>query len=205
MIIKEFEQYCDEWWAARLAKPSGSNAKKLVTSTGAVSKTMPDYAIELANDAFAGKSLDTFEGNKWTERGTEMEAEARDFYEFNKDEQVVEVGMVLNNDETYLASPDGLVGDNGLLEIKCLSPKVHTKCLMYYAKNKKPPTDYVSQVQMQMFVAEREWCDLLLYSPELPSLIIRAQPDDKFVKTLQSQLQAVIEERDRVVEIIRSF
>jgi len=205
MKINSCEQYSDAWWSARLAKPSGSNAKKLVTSTGAPSKTMTEYAIELANDAYAGKSLDTFEGNKWTDRGTELEGEARDFYEFNRDETVIEVGMVTNDDETYLASPDGLVGDNGLLEIKCLSPKVHTKCLMYYAKNKKPPTDYVSQVQMQMFVAEREWCDLLLYSPELPSLIIRTQPDEKIVKTLIGQLQAVIEERDRVVEVLNQF
>ena len=205
MKILEMEQYSDEWWNMRCGKPSGSNAKKLVSSTGALSKSMSDYSIELAGDKFAGKSLNSFEGNKWTERGTELEDDARVDYQMRTQQAVTQVGMVTDDLERWLVSPDGLVGENSMVEIKCLSPKVHIKALMYHDKTGKTPTDYVSQCQMQMMVAERDSCDLFLYSPDLPSIIIKQTPDPVFFEKLEKQLRTCIAERNIALKLLEKF
>jgi len=205
MIIHNMEQYSDEWWAIRNGKASASNAKKLVTSTGAASKSMAEYAVELANDMFAGKSTDSFAGNVHTERGTELEPEARSNYEMTNQVEIIETGIITDDLMRWAASPDGVVGDDGLIEIKCLSPKRHTQALLYFKKNNKAPTDYIAQIQMQMLLAEREWCDLCLYHPDLPSITIRNYPDAKIVAGLRAQLVAVDIERNRVLEILKEF
>jgi len=205
MKILEMEQYSDEWWEARCGKPSGSNAKKLVSSTGALSKSISDYAIELAGDMFAGKSLNSFDGNQWTERGSEMEEEARIDYQMRTQNEVTEVGMIMDDDDRWLVSPDGLVGDSSMVEIKCLSPKVHIKALMYFEKTGKAPAEHISQCQMQMMVAEREHCDLFLYHPDLPSLIIKQLPDVGFQAKLMSQLKQCIAERNIAHKLLDKY
>ncbi len=205
MKAYDFEQYSEQWWLARLGKASASNAKKLVTSTGGVSKQMSDYAIELACNLHAGKDLNEWEGNQHTERGHELEDLGRADYQMLAQVEVSEVGMFTDDMGRWVASPDGVIGDDGLLEIKCLSPKVHAKALMYYRKNKKPPTDYIPQLQMQMFIAEKEWCDLYLYSPDLPCLVIHQPRDNAFIKTLELQLKAVDAERNIVLKMLKEF
>lgn len=204
MIINSCEQYSDEWWEKKNGKPSASNGKKMVTSQGKESKSMPEYAIELAGDLFAGKPLDTFEGNAWTERGTELEDSARSLYEMVYNCEVQEVGFCTDDNNLYIASPDGLILDNGLVEFKCLKATNHIKAIIYHAKNRKPPTDYVSQVQMQLFVTGRKWCDLVFFHPNLPELIIRIEPDLTFHMMLAKQLKAVIEERDKIIGILNA-
>lgn len=205
MIIHECEQNSEEWLALRSGKPTASCFSKLVTSTGAESKSMPEYALTLAGGLYAGKSLDAFEGNKWTDRGHELEDSARAKYEMIRDVDAVQVGFVTDDDIRYGCSPDSLIGDNGMLEIKCLKAENHIKALMYYKKNGKPPTNYVPQVQGQMYVCEREWCDLVFYHPDLPMLVIRNEPDVKLIKTLESQLDAVIRERDKIVKLLEEY
>ena len=205
MIRHEFEQYTEEWWKGRLGRPSASQAKRLITSTGAASKSMDAYALELANNRFADTTVDQWTGNQYTDRGTELEPDARADYEMTNQVEVVEVGMFTDDLMRWLASPDGVVGDDGLLEIKCMTGANHTKALLYHAKHKKTPTDYIAQLQMQMFISEREWADLFLYHPDLPNLTIRNYPDKKFIETLKSQLTACDVERDRVLSILESM
>ena len=202
MIIHDCEQYSDEWWGARLGKPSASNAKKLVTSTGLPSKSLNDYAVELANDAYAGEVIDKWEGNTHTERGTELEPVARSLYELLYDCEAKEIGMFTDDSETCIASPDGVIGEDGILEIKCLSATRHTKAIIYHKKHGKVPTDYVSQLQMQLFISGYDYADILFYHPSLPELIIRIEPDEGFHITLKRQLEAVIIERDKIVELL---
>jgi len=210
-IIGKFNQLIDciqyepDWWSARLGKPSASCAKMLVTSTGAISKQMADYAIDLANALFAGKPVDQWEGNSATQRGTDLEPEARAAYEFLSGNDVIEIGSFTDDAERYIASPDGCIGDNGLLEIKNLSGKNHSKALMYYLKHKKPPPDYIPQLQMQLLVAERDYCDFFLHHPDLPCLVIRQYRDDKIMVPLISQLEACIDERDSVLQKLQEF
>jgi putative phage-type endonuclease len=194
MKIIDCPQYSDEWWSARLGKPSASNAKKLITSTGAPSKQMGDYAINLANSLFAGRDLEQLEPNEWMTRGTEMEAEARAWYAMERDIDVVEVGMFTDDSETYIASPDGVI-DNGLLEIKCLKPTNHTKAIL----GKSAPTDYIAQIQMQLFVSEQDYCDLFFYCPGLPNRVFRVEADSKVIDGLKEQIAACLELRDAVL------
>lgn len=204
MIAHEAGQGTDEWYKARYGKPSASNAKKLVTSKGGPSKSLKGYAVELAADRFAGKNVDSFEGNAWTERGNELEDSARSLYELVNDCTVVESGFITDDKEQYGASPDGLINDDGLVEFKCLKASNHISAIMYHKKHGKPPTDYIAQVQMQMFVIGRTWTDLMFFHPDLPELIIRIEPDLDFHKVLESQLAEVIKERDRIVGILNA-
>jgi hypothetical protein len=202
MIIHDVEQGSPEWFALRAGMPTSSNAKKLVTSQGKESKSMPEYAIELAGDLYAGQPLNAFEGNAWTDRGTELEDSARSLYEMVNDVEAQTVGFITDDDQQHGASPDNLIGEDGGLEIKCLKATNHIKAIMYYKKNKKPPTDYVSQVQSCLFETGRKWWDLMFFHPDLPELIIRIEPDLEFHKVLESQLKAVIIERDKIVKLL---
>jgi len=196
----DFPQYSDEWWSERLGKPSASNASKLVTSSGAPSKQMEDYAIDLAADLYAGEVCDAWGGNQATQRGTELEPEARSFYEFSSGNDVVEVGMF--SDMGAVVSPDGCIGDDGLLEIKCLSGRNHIKAQLYYKANSKPPTIYIAQVQMQMLVSGRKHVDLLFFHPLLPSLKIRVYPDAKVIAGLKAQIKACNKLRDETLAVL---
>lgn len=203
MIIHECEQNSDEWLALRAGKPTASAFSKLITSTGAPSKSIGGYALTLAGELYAGKPLDAFEGNQWTERGHELEDSARAKYELRHDVEAVQVGFVTDDGLYYGCSPDSLICDDGMLEIKCLKAENHIKAIMYFQDKGKIPTAYVQQVQGQMFVCERNWCDLVFFHPDLPMLIVRNEPDTKIIHSLKGQIEAVITERDSIVEILR--
>ena len=203
IIHKDIIQGSQEWLNLRAGLPTGSNAKKLVSSTGQLSKSLTEYAVELAGDMFAGEPLDSFDGNAWTDRGTELEDSARSMYELINDCEVVEIGFITDDDIKFGASPDGLINDDGMVEFKCLKATNHIKAIMYHKKNHKAPTDYISQVQMQLFVTGRKWCDLMFFHPSLPELIIRIEPDLSFHEVLKHQLEAVIIERDNIIKLLK--
>lgn len=203
-IEYDIEQTSDEWFAAKVGKPSASNASRLITSTGQLSKSMKGYAQELAGDLYANKSLSNWAGNAATDFGKETEDEARFAYEMRTDSTVQQVGFIEDDLQRYLISPDGLIDDNGLVEIKC-KPKLHLSTLMYYKKNGKIPTDYIPQLQMQLCISEREWVDIWYYSRDLPSLKVRIYPDDILIKSLQNQLALVLAERDRILQTLKEF
>jgi len=204
MIIHDVEQGSEEWHNLRAGIPTASEFSKLVTSTGKESKSLGDYAMVLAAEKFAGKMVDGFAGNAYTERGKELEDEARADYEMTMQQPVVEVGIVTNDFMQYAASPDGMVGDNGMVEFKCKIAKEHIKTILYYEKHGKAPTDYIAQTQGQLFVCEREWVDLMFYHPDLPNLIIRQIPDPVFIATLKKQLKAVEAERNIILEKLKA-
>lgn len=204
MIIHECEQGTDEWFALRAGMPTASNFSKLITSKGEPSKSMPTYAALLAAELFAEKPINDFDGNQWTERGHELEDEARTRYEFQNDVDVDQVGFITNDEKTHGCSPDGLVGEDGLVEIKCLKTENHVKAILYHKKHGKCPPDYVQQTQGQIMVCDRLWCDLIFYHPVLPMLIIRQTPDAAVVAGLTGQLSYAIRERDRILEILRN-
>jgi len=206
MKINNCKQYSEQWWECRNGKPSASNASKLITSTGAASKQLKDYAIDLANAIYSGVSVDQFAGNAHTDRGTELEPLARSSYELITGYDVQEVGMFTDDHDRYIASPDGVIEDgNGLLEIKNLAGKNHTKVLIYYSKYGRIPTDHVAQIQMQLFVSKRKWVDLYYHHPDLPCLKVTIEPDLAMHRALEMQLAAVISERDRIVNILKEF
>ena len=204
--IIDIPQYEPEWWENRNGKPSASNAKKLVTSTGQPSKSAKDYATYLAGCLFYGQDIDKWEGNKFTDRGTDTEAEARNYYSWTKGVDVVEVGSFTDDLEQFISSPDGIILlDKGLLEIKVLKPVNHINALLYCKKNKKPPPLYVPQCQMSLFVSGYDYLDLEFYNPGLPALIMRITPDEKVITGLKAQLAVCLAERNLVLTELESM
>lgn len=204
MIVHDVEQGSEEWHGLRAGMPTASEFSKLITSTGEPSKSMLAYAQKLAGDTYAGKDIDAWEGNKYTERGHEIEHEARLAYAM-RGKEIDEVGFCTDDQVLWGCSPDGMVeGEMGLLEIKCL-PKKHIGVLLYWDKHKKTPPDYIAQTQGQMLITGAEWCDLMFYHPELPSLVIRQEPDKKIQQGLIDQRDACLEERERVLKILEGL
>jgi hypothetical protein len=207
MIIHNVEQNTDEWMELRAGKPTASMAASLVTSKGEPSKSMPEYAMQLAADLYAGVAgLDQWRGNAATERGHEMEDRARAYYENTfPDREISRVGFVTDDDEAYGCSPDSLVDDDGVLEIKCQQAKGHVATLLHYKKHGHQLSTHVAQPQAQILIAERDWADLLYWHPELPALLIRCEPDEKIIVNLRLQIASCIDERDRVIKILNEF
>lgn len=205
MLIIECDQNTPEWMAARLGVPTASKAGSIVTSTGARSKSLDKYAEYLAGCIFAGRDLDAWQGNSYTERGHEIEPESRSAYEFMFDRDVEEVGFCTTDDGRYGASPDGLVlKRTGGVEIKSL-PKEHIPTLLYFKRHGKCPPIRIPQVQFQIMVCGLEFVDSFFYQPGLPSLNIRHEPDETVQRGLKMYGSELIAKRDEILKILREY
>lgn len=203
MEILDLEQGSEEWLAVRAGLPTASNFAKMITSTGALSKSIDGYATTLAAEMYAGKPLNEFEATPWMERGNELEQRAADNYSVMFDCDLQTVGFVKDGD--WGCSPDRFVGDDGLVEIKCLKAENHIDAIMYHKKHGKIPTKYVQQVQGQMLICQRKWCDLVFYHPDLPLLTIRTTPEAKVVNGLIEARHKVIEMRDDILDTLNGL
>ena len=196
MIILECEQLSPEWFQARAGIPSSSKFSDIITSTGkrTTGTARQKYLNTLAGEAVIGEKVETFQ-NYAMRTGVERESEARDYYSLITGMEVQEVGFCMNNNKEYGASPDGLIGEDGLLEIKC--PQIATQT--EYLLNKELPKAYVQQVQGQLFVTERKWLDFVSYYPGMNTLIVRVLPDLEFHKKLAVELSLFVEELKQIV------
>lgn len=203
MIELPIDQNSEEWLNYRCGIPTASQFKRLITSTGEPSKSMTEYAYELACNRFAGRPVDPFAGNKWTEAGHEDEPDARDHYAFITGHDVRLAGFVIDQEPATMgASPDSWVNDDGLLELKRLKGSKLIEMNIYYRKNKKLAPDYVAQVQGQMLICERDWVDVVFYNPLLPPLIVHVERDEKVIDGLKKQIEAVNALRDETMKIL---
>ena len=138
--------------------------------------------------------------NKNMEIGNILEPDARKYYEKEKGCIVKQVGFVVR-DEWVGVSPDGLIGDDGLLEIKCPLASTHIDTI---TKNRLPAT-YVPQVQGQLWVTERLWCDFMSYCPLVkgrPSHYIRVPRDDAYIAILEKEVRIFVEQlKDMISQI----
>lgn len=171
MKIINCEQGTEEWLKHRLGIATASEFSKVITSTGKDSESIRDYALQLASELLTTEQ-DPIYTNDSMIRGTELEGDAREAYEEHFFCVVDTVGFMKCDDYGY--SPDGLIGDDGLIEIKCPSQKVHTK----YLFNNKLPTEYKTQVQGGLLVSGRKWCDFISYHPGF------IKPHNLFVKRI---------------------
>lgn len=207
MITHNVVQGSQEWIDLHIGIPTTSGFDRLVMPAKRQASTqIAGYAQELAANHYAGKMLESWKGNKWTERGHEYEDSARAWYELMFEDRVVtQVGFIINDAGTAGSSPDSLVDDDGGLEIKCLGAKKHMKVIQDYHLTKKTPNDYFIQPQGQMLVAKRDWIDLLFYHPDLPALLIRQLPDFQVQGLLSTQIDTCIALRDTLIMVLEDL
>ncbi len=189
-IYDNLIQGSDDWLKVRLGVATCSNFSKIVTSTGELSKQLKAYAIKLASEVLTVEQEKTYT-NKDMERGNELESEARQAYQEYAFCEVKEVGFMIDNGFGY--SPDGLVGDDGLIEIKCPNQTTHTQ----YLFEDRLPTAYKAQCQGGLWVSGRKYLDFISWNPDFRDdkkfFIKRIERDEEFIKKLEISVKKVIE------------
>lgn len=182
-------QRSDEWFAARAGKVTASRVADLMAKTkSGYSASRQNYMAQLICERLTGKPADSFTSAAM-QRGTEKEPEARAIYMLESGEIVDECGLVLHPDiPDFGASPDGLIGVDGLLEIKCPNTWTHLETL----KTGQPKREYFIQMQAQMACTGRNWCDFVSFDDRLPEDIAyfctRIQRDDKFIGEMLAEV-----------------
>lgn len=203
MITLRCEQGSRDWLVARLGVPTSSAFDRIITAKKLdYSSQAEKYKNELLAEWLEGYPLDGGFSSAATERGKDMEEEARARYEFLRDVEVEQVGIVLRDDRMAGASPDGLVGDVGGLEIKC--PEAHTH--IGYLLNPQSLVDaYRVQVQGCLYLTGREWWDMASYHPSMHMVVERVEPDPDFQAAFGPYLDNFVAEllagRKRLLEM----
>lgn len=202
--ISAEDQYA-EWLQARIGKCTASNLWKIAKQTKAgPSAYRRSYMVELIAEKLTGQSADTYmsQSMQW---GIETEPKARAAYEARTSEIVETVGFV---DHPIIpsagCSPDGLVGDDGLIEIKCPETRTH---IGYMLDRSILDDKYIIQMQWQMACNPgRKWVDFVSFDPRLPLSCqffkVRIMRDDKLIKGLEKLVIEFLDEMRRYMEII---
>lgn len=188
MRMRNDEQGSDAWLQSRLGRPTASNFGKLITPTGKASTSSEAYINELIAQRITGEIPEFFKSEAM-QRGNDLEPSAKALYEFTRDVEVVEVGLCLHDEFDCGASPDGLVGDDGGLEIKCPLPHTHVS----YLRDGNMPSKYIPQVQGCLWITEREWWDFMSYNPYMEDLIVRVYRDEAYIKKLADAVTRAVE------------
>ncbi len=194
MKIYNCEQGTEEWFQARAGIPTASMfATMMAKGEG---KTRRSYMLKLAGEVMTGEVIESF-SNEHTERGHEFEPEARELYIIQSELDVSEVGFI-RADYNAGASPDSLVGDAGLLEIKTKLPHLQLDVLL----SKKVPSHHMKQIQGQILISEREWCDFVSYWPGLPMYIERVYRDQRMCDEIRLAINEFNAELNEIIEKI---
>lgn len=188
MKIHNVEQGSPEWLACRIGLPTASEFHQIITpKTLKMSSSTSAYAVKLATEMVLGHALERdLSHNLDVQRGIDMEPHAALVYEFETDTTTTSVGFITDDAGTYGASPDRLVEQDGLLEIKCPRPEKHALYLLNGFG-----ADYMAQVQGQLLVTGRQWCDRYSYCPGLPPYRERTIRDEAFITALDAALAEV--------------
>lgn len=185
MIHHDVVQGTEAWLQLRAGIPTASQFHKILTpKTRKLSAQAEDYLYKLLAERVLGRYLEDTRGFYWAERGKQLEDEGRAYYEALHNVETKVIGFITNDDRTIGASPDRLVGEEGLLEIKCPAPQTH----MSYLLGDPVTADYWLQIQGQLWVSERDWCDVVSYHPELPSAVIRVERSLEDIAMLEEQI-----------------
>ena len=196
-MIEMIEQRSDQWFAARIGKVTASRVADVIakTKTG-YSATRDNYMAQLVCERLTGQKGESFT-NAAMQHGTETEPLARISYEVAQNVLVDEVGFVPHPTiEMAGASPDGLVNDDGLLEIKCPNTATHIETLL----SQTVPGKYNTQMQFQMACTGRQWCDFVSFDNRLPQelqLFVKRVPrDNVFIRLIEGEIVQFLAELD---------
>lgn len=191
MILHDVVQGSEEWRRLRMGVPTASEFHRILTPGGKPSASAESYLYELLGELLMSRPMET-PTYSWMQRGNDLEEDASNWYELQRDTATKIVGFCTTDDGTIGASPDRLVGDDGLLEIKCPAPDTHVRYLLFPEKGVEKA--YKVQVMGQLYVTERAWCDVVSYHPELPSVIVRVERDEEYIAKLDAALHAFAEQ-----------
>jgi len=177
MIIHDVIQNSPEWYAVRRGVITASSFSKIITAkTMKISAQSDEIENKVIAEILTDEEDGEFNGNGWTERGKELEPKAVSLYEMVRDCETIPVGFVTNDDGTIGCSPDRFIGNDGGLEIKCLSAHRHIK----YFLSGTIDEEHKPQVQGCLMITGRKWWDVMAYHPQLPPSIIRVEPDEEY-------------------------
>ena len=191
MIHHPVKQGTPEWLTIRAGIPTASCFDQILTPGGKISTSAKRYMHTLLAERIMGHPI-VDHVSFWMQRGNELEAQAVSYYESMRELDTTAVGFCTNDAGTIGASPDRLVGDEGLLEIKV--PKEHTH--VGYLLGEGVGADYRAQVQGQLWVTGRRWSDTLSYHPEMPPALVRVERDEAYI----ALLAGAVEEFSRQLE-----
>lgn len=184
VIYEKIEQGTEEWFKIRKNKMTASNARAI----GNNGKGLETYIYNLMAESYSIAKKENYT-NEDIERGNELEYMARALYELQEGVEVKEVGFI-ELDEFTGCSPDGLVGNDGGIEIKCLKDDKYFRVLIEGPES--IVSDYIWQCQMSLYVSKRKWWDLIIYNPNFKKTLIihRIYPDDKYIENIKIGLEA---------------
>ena len=195
------EQKSPEWFAARLGKATGSRIAEIVAKTkSGDSASRGNYMAQLVIERLTNKQEESY-SNDFMDWGNLQEPFARAAYEAATNVLVDGVAWITHpRIEMSGASPDGLVGDDGLVEIKCPKTATHIETLL----SKTVPGKYNIQMQWQMACTDRSWCDFVSFDPRMPDVLQmflkRVPRDDALIKTLENEVIKFLKEVDSKLE-----
>ena len=200
------EQGSPEWFQMRLGKVTASRVADILakTKTGP-SASRQNYLIELAIQRTTGIIQESY-SNSAMEWGIQTEPQARVAYEVTTNNFVDKVAFIDHPSIKWFGcSPDGLVSDRGLLEIKCPNSATHWE----YFKSKKPPQKYFIQMQAQIAVTNKDWCDFVSFDPRMPDrsqlLIVRIDRDEAFIAEMEAEIKKFLDEVEVEVNLMKGM
>ena len=201
------EQRSTEWYAARCGSLGASQLNEALATTkngwGASRENLKNRIIA---ERLTGSPTETFQ-NAAMQWGVDQEDNARKAYESHTGTFVEEMGIAFHPDLKHThASPDGLVGEDGLIEIKCPNTTTHIETL----KAQKVPSKYMNQMLWQMRCVDRQWCDYVSFDPRLPAhlqlFIKRVERDDAAIAELEAKVAEFLDElQGEIDELNRRF
>jgi putative phage-type endonuclease len=198
-----------EWFESRKGKITASRFGDVITEpkakkdAGQLGLTAKSYVMEIVTEILTGESQNGFE-NEATDWGTLNEPLAIETYELMTFNEVQEVGFV-EMSEWVGGSPDGLVGENGMIEVKC-PHKTHNH--IKYLLGDNVPKNYYAQIQGNLWITNRTWCDFISYDPRIQNVdkqlyIKRIERDEEFIKNLESKINLMIQEINCIIDKIK--
>jgi putative phage-type endonuclease len=199
------DQRTEEWFEARMGCVTASRTADVMAQTkSGYSASRANYMADLICERLTGSRQAGFSSAamQW---GTETEPQARMAYEIMTGANVIETGFVLHPEIAgFGASPDGLIGDDGLIEIKCPNTATHIETLL----NDKVPNKYIIQMHVQMICTGRKWCDFVSFDPRLPvdmqMFVRRVECDETLAAQIVTEVQAFIAEMETKIEQLKA-
>jgi putative phage-type endonuclease len=201
----QIDQRSPEWFAVRCGRVTASRVADVIAKTkSGYSTSRANYAAQLVCERLTG-AVEPSYTNAAMQWGTDKEPEARAAYAFENVVAVEEVGFIVHpRIMASGASPDGLVGSDGMLEIKCPISATHIDTLL----NDTIADKYIVQMQWQMACADRQWCDFVSYDPRLPldmqTYTKRVARDDARIAELEAEVRAFLADIGKTVDQLKA-